>query len=545
MRLASSRDPHARYLPFVVVALLGQVSALWPPGPTDLVAFWVSTVLLAVATVMILWLPRWPWGSWLVMSAVYVVSVSLLIVSTGGADGGLEVLLLVPVVGVALYGEAWESVVVIAFDLGSFIGISLVAGAHVEGAGPRRLFFFICIAVFISIVIQTLRRRLHESNKRTKRLLRQAEAGNEAVRRLVTLSDPTEITALGVELAVTTAFPDDARMRRACYYRIFEGCVVVQDLFDESGAAERLQREAAGNYTVDEDWLLAEHPGLRQAVSTRQPVAARFDPSDVGPMLRASLERLGVTHGAWVPVCLDGVVHGVLGVADQDEPIPTESVSRLVALGHVLELALSNWTAHEKLKEQATLDERRRIARELHDGLAHELAFIASKTRGARADGSRKPLDVRALAGAADRALDEARRAITVLSVARPQSIDDAIAQTAEDMGERFAMTVTLDLTPGLDVPGHVTESLLRIVREALTNAATHGGAHQVRVQLEKAQRLRLIVVDDGCGFDPAQARANGGFGLLSMEERASSVGAELRVDAAPGQGTCVTVEFR
>lgn len=364
------------------------------------------------------------------------------------------------------------------------------------------------------------------------------------MRRLVTLTDPAAITALGVELAVNMAFPADAPVRRACYYRILGRCVVVQDLVDESGQAEALERDVPAEYTFDDDWLLKEHPGLQQAVRTLQPVAARLDPDQVGPMLRRSLEHMGVTHGAWVPVCVDGTLHGVLGVAGQGKPVPQESLSRLVALGHVLELALSNWSAHEKLKEQATLEERRRIARELHDGLAHELAFIASKTRGARADGSGGSLDVRAVAGAADRALDEARRAITVLSVARPQSIDDAIAQTAEDMGARFGMAVELDLAEGVEVPGQVTESLLRIVREALTNAATHGKSARVRVRLEQCERLRLVVEDDGCGFDPEGPRDSGSFGLLSMEERAASVGAELVVDSAPDRGTRITVEL-
>ena len=128
--------------------------------------------------------------------------------------------------------------------------------------------------------------------------------------------------------------------------------------------------------------------------------------------------------------------------------------------------------------------------------------------------------------------------------MARPQSVADAIAQTAEDMSERHAMGVELDLDEGVTLPGDVTESLLRIVREALTNASVHGQAGHVRVQLHNAGRLRLVVEDDGCGFDPTAARSGGGFGLLSMEERAVSVGAELQVDSAAGRGTRVTVEF-
>ena len=190
------------------------------------------------------------------------------------------------------------------------------------------------------------------------------------------------------------------------------------------------------------------------------------------------------------------------------------------------------------------MEERRRIARELHDGLAHELAFIASKTRGA-ASGVGAPHDARVLAGAADRALDEARRAITVLSVSQPQSLDDAISQTVEDLGSRLGVAWDLQLADNVEVPGEVRENLLRIVREAITNAASHGASEHVRVSLERDGQLRLVIEDDGCGFDTGREQAPGGFGLQSMQERAASVGAVLSVDSAPEHGTRVAVAFR
>jgi len=294
---------------------------------------------------------------------------------------------------------------------------------------------------------------------------------------------------------------------------------------------------------IQATWPLQQHPGLREAVATLEPVSAPLDYGAAGPRVREVLEASGVTHGAWVPVCPDGKLHGVLGIASRGGSIPNECVDRCVALGHFLELALSNWAAHRTLEQQATAEERRRIARELHDGLAHELAFIASKTRGA-VTGAPTPRDARELAGAADRALDEARRAITVLSVTQPQSLDAAISQTVEDLGSRLGVAWDLQLADDVEVPGVVTENLLRIVREAITNVAYHGASEHVRVSLERAERLRLVIEDDGCGFDMDLERAAGGFGLQSMQERAASVGGELSVDSAPEQGTRVAVAF-
>ena len=94
-------------------------------------------------------------------------------------------------------------------------------------------------------------------------------------------------------------------------------------------------------------------------------------------------------------------------------------------------------------------------------------------------------------------------------------------------------------------MPGEVTENLLRIVREAMTNAANHGASEQVKVTLEHDDQVRLVIEDDGCGFVPGGDQVSGGFGLLSMEERAASVGAEFSLCSWPQRGTRVEVAFR
>jgi signal transduction histidine kinase len=209
---------------------------------------------------------------------------------------------------------------------------------------------------------------------------------------------------------------------------------------------------------------------------------------------------------------------------------------------HTTRLLLEAEAINMKLEEQATAEERRRIARELHDGLAHELAFIASRARRSARVGA-ETSDLRELANAADRALDEARRAITVLSTNDPQSLASAVAQAAEDLGARHGIPVSADIREDVDLPGDVLENMLRIVREAITNAALHGQPNRIGVQLVRIQdQLRLVIEDDGCGFDGQGRGPSSGFGLLSMEERAESVGAHLNIDSSPGNGTRVEV---
>ena len=529
MRLPTlTRDRVARSLPFAAVALVGQLSAGWPPGPTNIAAFWVSTALLASLALVMVIRRRVVPTTLLPRAVVYMTSVIFLMIATGGLSSGLGALLLMPVVGIALYGRRWESVSVVALAVAAVLCVSL-ASPDIAAATARRLLLFGSIAIMFSVSIHALRERLTRSNERTSRLLRQEKSINDAARQLTLMVDPPAITALGTQLAAHMASPPGSEVRRASYLVIEDGTVRVMAQFDESG------------YELDGTWPLDDHPPLRQAVRTGRPVVARLAGEDVGPTLRELICPAGITHGAWVPVCPDGTLHGVLAISTRGVPVPDECVERCEALGHLLELALSNWAAHQTLEQQATAEERRRIARELHDGLAHELAFIASKTHRATGAVAEAP-ELRQLADAADRALDEARRAISVLSAARPQSLASAVAQTAEDLGARLDLAVHLDLRDDIEIPGDVTENLLRILREAMTNAAKHGASRQVTVRLERADGVRLVVEDDGCGFDVDAASPSKGFGLLSMRERAESIGGLLNLESAPTHGTRVEV---
>jgi signal transduction histidine kinase len=187
--------------------------------------------------------------------------------------------------------------------------------------------------------------------------------------------------------------------------------------------------------------------------------------------------------------------------------------------------------------EKAVLEERRRLARELHDGVAQELGFIATRAHELAANTAG---DAQRIAAAAERGLDEARRAIAALTQAVDEPLDVALAQAAEEVAGRVGARVRLSLDPAADVPATTREELLRIVREAVANATRHGGASSISVELENGDGLFLRIADDGVGFDPAAA--NGGFGLTSMRDRARALGGELRIVSRPGAGTSVEV---
>jgi len=196
-------------------------------------------------------------------------------------------------------------------------------------------------------------------------------------------------------------------------------------------------------------------------------------------------------------------------------------------------------------REAAVLDERRRIARDLHDGLAQELVFIVRRAKRAL-EGKARPSDDVQIANAAERALDESRRVIATLTRPLDEPLDVVLSEAVKGVADRMGATVALALDPDVHVAPDVREALVRIAREAVTNAARHGDAGLVRVELENGVGVTLRIVDDGRGFDAAAARRmkRGGFGLVSMSERARAVGGVLHVVSERGAGTTVEVQL-
>jgi signal transduction histidine kinase len=147
------------------------------------------------------------------------------------------------------------------------------------------------------------------------------------------------------------------------------------------------------------------------------------------------------------------------------------------------------------------------------------------------------------IASAADRALDESRRAIAALTRPLDEPLAAVLADVAADVAGRVGLELELDLPEEAVVSPQTREALLRIVREAVTNATRHGGASEISVELAAGEGLRLRVQDNGRGFD-AEAVNGYGFGLTSMRERAEALGGSLTLGPRAGGGTTVEVSL-
>jgi signal transduction histidine kinase len=183
-----------------------------------------------------------------------------------------------------------------------------------------------------------------------------------------------------------------------------------------------------------------------------------------------------------------------------------------------------------RLASMAILEERRRIARELHDGVAQELAYIVAESSGA-------------LAAAAERALDESRRAIAALTRPVDEPLEVALVQAAEEVAGRVGVQLRIEVGRGAQVSPDEREALIRIVREAITNAGRHGGAENVSVELSNGNGTLLRIADDGSGFDTRHTRV-GGFGLVSMRERTEALGGRFKLSSDAGEGTRIEVRL-
>lgn len=245
----------------------------------------------------------------------------------------------------------------------------------------------------------------------------------------------------------------------------------------------------------------------------------------------------------------DGVTLGWLLIAGTPNP-PDPSL--LAAIAETLSVAIANRRLTAEAGRLAILEERDRIARELHDGLAQMLASITLQSERARAslaDGNPQAARVAVdrIEQASATAYTDVREAIVGLRTGAESDFPNALRETADDFSDTTGITVIVDadLAPGT-LPPMAELQFLRVVQESLANVRKHARAVHVWITAAHDARgdLRLTIRDDGIGFDPDHVPRGGRqhFGLLIMRERAESFGGTLSIIASPGGGTTITV---
>jgi signal transduction histidine kinase len=206
----------------------------------------------------------------------------------------------------------------------------------------------------------------------------------------------------------------------------------------------------------------------------------------------------------------------------------------------------------EKVQREATLEERTRIARELHDTLEQALAGISLQLKGLTATWTSAPAEARQIINMTRSMVRhgqaEARRTVFNLRQLAFEGADlpTAFSKMASQTGDGSQPSVEVRIvgTPAA-LPTKLESHLLRIGQEATTNALKHAGASHIRLELRYDQNsVQLAVSDDGRGFDAQSAAPSdaGHFGLLGMRERAEKIGGRLKITSDARTGTVVEV---
>ena len=257
---------------------------------------------------------------------------------------------------------------------------------------------------------------------------------------------------------------------------------------------------------------------------------------------------------SWLGAATD--IHEQRIALDEVERRVRERTRELAAANASLERAAVERTALRRQLTSAEEEERRRLARELHDQLGQHLTAIAlslAETRRLIEHGEPGAASRLAQLEALAQLLTRDARYLSL--ELRPPELDDvgfesALQTYVEQWTKRYGVEGEIEITglaSGQPLPTEVSTALYRITQEALTNVAKHAGASQVSVVVEKPDHeVRLIVEDNGRGFDLEGAsqriRAERRLGLASMRERAALVGGTLDVESSPGRGTTVYV---
>jgi nitrate/nitrite-specific signal transduction histidine kinase len=261
-----------------------------------------------------------------------------------------------------------------------------------------------------------------------------------------------------------------------------------------------------------------------------------------------------VSHLA-APLRIGDRVIGALCVGSSSQNLfAVESAVMLTKFADVAVIALENARLFAQAERVATLEERRRVAAEMHDGLGQTLSYLGLMTDqvveflsdGKEASALQRLHKTRETIS---KATSDVRRAINSLMDETPATKDlctrlrDTLDEVASQHDLESVWRSDADSAP--DCSPQTAEQVCNIIREALVNAARHANAKQVNVQVGRSDENYFVTIeDDGNGFDTTQPAPGGHFGLQIMQARAKHIGGEIEVQSMPESGTHITLRW-
>jgi signal transduction histidine kinase len=391
---------------------------------------------------------------------------------------------------------------------------------------------YIALGVLVGTLAEASRRRA-QASERERALLADEQV---ALRRVATLVArgvaPQEVFAAAAAEVRELLGGDSTRLVR---YEPDATATIIAVAGGPDAVAGGL--DAAGTR-----WTL-EPPMALEAV-LRTGAAARLDGYDgVSDQTREDLRRSRIRSSVASPVVVAGRLWGAMVLSSATAPLPPGTERRMVDFTELLGIAIGNADARDQLTTSrvrivaAADDARRRIERDLHDGVQQRLVSLALDVRRA----SRRAPELQAsLAGVVEHVNDITEQLRQISRGIHPAILSQGgLAPALRTLARRCAVPVTVTIDEERRLPDHVEVAAYYVVAEALTNVVKHANATRVSVDVHTGHdTLRLLIRDDGDGrADPAR-----GSGLVGLVDRVEALGGAFGVESPAGQGTTLDV---
>lgn len=260
----------------------------------------------------------------------------------------------------------------------------------------------------------------------------------------------------------------------------------------------------------------------------------------------------GLRYHASIPLYAHGKELGVFNLASTDwRELSDDDLRLLYTVGDLLSIAIERARLYAHSTAVGAIEERNRLAREIHDTLAQGLSAIALQLETADAlletvnDSARIRAAVQQAIHLTRTNLQEARRSVLDLRAAplEGRTLAEALRLLAQETAAKHALSIDFQAVgSNQPLPLAIEAGLYRVVQEALTNIYTHSQATQVVIHLRcTPASVELTIQDNGCGFEPEQVTQNR-YGLTGMNERLRLLGGNLQIESAVGAGTKIVV---
>lgn len=375
-------------------------------------------------------------------------------------------------------------------------------------------------------------------------------------------SDTEKLERRNRELLILNAIADALNREVDLNQALHTALARVAELFDLQTGWVWLQNETTGEpYLAAAQNLppaLANNPGWSDGtcycLDTYQ-LGALEGATNISMITCTRLKSLvqgthGLRYHASIPLYHHDKKVGVLNVARTNwRELSADDLRLLSTVGDLIGIAIERAQLFAQSTQLGAVEERNRLAREIHDTLAQGLTGIALHLEAADAlldvDPDRAQQSVRQALALTRANLDEARRSVMDLRAAplEGRTLAEALSELVTSYGEQYGFETTFGCVGSSQpLPIRVEAGLYRIAQEALTNVARHAEAQHMTAQLTiRPDQVELVVEDDGKGFD-TDGSAGGRFGLIGMNERAKLLGGTLEVSSCPDEGTTITV---